>query len=201
MPIYQRFASTSVGLVSRLTAEVVDPESWERFVYTYGPQFAQWARDLGLQEADALDVAQEVLLRVSRSISNLQYDPQRSFRGWLYTVVRGAWADWARSRRRARDDFRDSRPLQRLVAESAEEQLLAHIEARYQYDLFQRASVLVRQRVTPTTWRIFEMLAVEGLSTEEVSRKLRVTRGNALAARCRVQRLLRQEVEALDNAP
>lgn len=198
--MYQRFASTSVGLVSRLTAQVVDPESWERFVYTYGPQFVQWARDLGLQEADALDVAQEVLLRVSRSIPHLQYDPQRSFRGWLYTVVRGAWADWARSRRRARDDFRDSRNLQHLVAESAEEQLLAQIEARYQHDLLERASSLVRQRVTPTTWRIFEMLAIEGLSTEEVSQRLGVTRGNALAARCRVQRLLREEVELLEKS-
>lgn len=199
--MFQRFESTSVGLVSRLTAEVADPESWERFVYTYGPQFAQWARDAGLQEADALDVAQEVLLRVARSIPHLRYDPQRSFRGWLYTVVRGAWADWARSRRRVRGEFRDTAKLQHLVADRAEEQLLAHIEARYQHDLFERACARVRQRVTPTTWRVFELLALEGLSSEEVSQTLRVTPGNALAARCRVQKLLRLEVEALDQSP
>ena len=82
------FESTSLGLVRRLTAPVTDAKTWELFVCTYGPQIIQWCQDHGLQEADALDVSQEVLLRISRQIPRLQYDPERSFRGWLYAVVR-----------------------------------------------------------------------------------------------------------------
>lgn len=83
------FESTSVGLVIRLTSGVADPQSWERFVYTYGPQFIRWCRDHGLQEADALDVSQEVLLRISKQLTRLKYDPTRSFRGWLHAVIMG----------------------------------------------------------------------------------------------------------------
>jgi RNA polymerase sigma-70 factor (ECF subfamily) len=36
-----------------------------------------------LQESDAQDVAQAVLLELSRSMATFVYDPSRSFRGWL----------------------------------------------------------------------------------------------------------------------
>ena len=60
----------------------------------YGPALLKWCLRHGVQEADAQDISQEVLLQISRQIQRLQYDPALSFRGWLRAVVHGAWCDW-----------------------------------------------------------------------------------------------------------
>lgn len=193
------FESTSVRLLASLTSEVVDPDSWERFVYLYGPQIVQWCRDHGLQEADALDVAQEVLLRVARQIRQLEYDPERRFRGWLYTVIRGAWVDWVKARRRRVGESGASEALRRLAAPMAREELLSRMNARYDRELFERAATQVRQRVSPTSWQAFELQALHEQSAEEVGQKLGITRGSAWAARCRIQKLIRQEIDYLER--
>ena len=48
-----------------------------------------YCRKSGLQDADAADVAQEVLKQVSRSIRGFVYDQQKGrFRDWLRTIAR-----------------------------------------------------------------------------------------------------------------
>ncbi|MFN9373862.1 MAG: RNA polymerase sigma factor [Planctomycetaceae bacterium] len=197
--MFLQFDSTSVGLVSRLTSGSLDPESWERFVYSYGPHFVTWCREQGLQDSDARDVAQEVLLRVARQIAHLDYDPQRSFRGWLHAVVRGAWADWSSRQRRVMRGRLCSETLERLADERAEQELLARINAQYESELIERASARVRRRVATTTWQTFELLALQGCPSQEVCERLNISRGTALAARCRVQKLLREEIEQLES--
>ncbi len=199
-----QFASTSHGLVLRLSAGVADPESWERFVYTYGPQIVQWVRDHGLQDADAQDVAQEVLLRISRQITRMAGQPPRSFRGWLHAVVHGAWADWVESRtarrwsRKVTLSPRD--PAPDLLAQiPAREDLLSRLEACYDRELFDLAADRVRKRVSSQTWEAFERLALWRHTSAEVSRELALSPEAALAARCRVQRLLREEVQLLEQ--
>ena len=194
------FESTSVGLVIRLTSGVADPQSWERFVYTYGPQFIRWCRDHGLQEADALDVSQEVLLRISKQLTRLKYDPTRSFRGWLYAVIMGAWSDWARSQRKHSRALAGEEALSRLCEQEQGQDLVARLEARYDRELYELATGRVRRRVTDLTWQTFERLACQGHSAARVASDLGVTPGGALAARARVQRLLRKEVERLEQS-
>jgi len=195
------FASTSVGLVIRLTSGVADPQSWERFVYTYGPQFVRWCQDYGLQEADALDVTQDVLLRLSKQLTKLEYDPQRSFRGWLHAVILGAWSDWVKSQRKHARTVTGDDALQRLCEVTQGQDLVARLEARYDQELFELAAERVQRRVTPQTWQVFERLAYQGQSAAEVAQALGVTPGGALAARARVQRLLREEVARLEQHP
>ena len=51
------------------------------FMARYGPKIHAWCRRWGLQEADAQDVTQMVLLRLSVKVREFVYDPSRSFRG------------------------------------------------------------------------------------------------------------------------
>ncbi len=46
------------------------------------------------------DVTQEVLLRLAQKLGTFQYDPSRSFRGWLKTVTQNALADFLADRNR-----------------------------------------------------------------------------------------------------
>jgi DNA-directed RNA polymerase specialized sigma24 family protein len=79
---------TRPSLLLRLR-EPADQEAWRHFVDAYGPMVYRYARQRGLQDADAADLTQIVLLQVSGSVRRFDYDPQRGrFRGWLFGLVR-----------------------------------------------------------------------------------------------------------------
>ncbi|MBI3363101.1 MAG: sigma-70 family RNA polymerase sigma factor, partial [Chloroflexi bacterium] len=56
---------------------------------SYQPLIFRLTRQRGLQDADAREVTQEVLVSVAGAIGHWQSDPSRgSFRGWLATIAR-----------------------------------------------------------------------------------------------------------------
>jgi hypothetical protein len=60
-----------------------DRLAWEQFVGLYAPLVYGFARKKGLQDADAADIAQDVLTSVAQQMRQWEFDPQRgSFRGW-----------------------------------------------------------------------------------------------------------------------
>src|SRR5262245_5173527 len=85
---------TSITLLRRLRQEPADQEAWAEFVRRYGPQVYRWCRRWGLQEADAEDVTQAVLVRLSARMRTFTHDPARSFRAYLRTLARYAWCDY-----------------------------------------------------------------------------------------------------------
>ena len=56
---------TSLTLLDRLRRDPKDQAAWSEFVARYGPRILQWCRGWGLQESDAQDVTQDVLLKLS----------------------------------------------------------------------------------------------------------------------------------------
>ncbi|NKB16578.1 MAG: hypothetical protein HC774_06505 [Sphingomonadales bacterium] len=74
-----------------------DAAAWRQFAQTYAPLVYGHLRKRGLQDADAADVAQDVLRTVAARIGQFEYDPARgSFRGWLLAVVHSRLADFRR---------------------------------------------------------------------------------------------------------
>ena len=65
-----------------------DEESWSQFVELYAPLVYGFLRKRGVQDADASDLTQEVMMSVAAAASSFDYCPERgSFRRWLFTVV------------------------------------------------------------------------------------------------------------------
>src|SRR5262245_21397314 len=84
----QTIPETSVILLGRIK-DGGDTEAWRELMSLYGPVVYGFARNRGLQDADAADLMQEVLRSVARYASKLEYDRSRgTFRGWLYTITR-----------------------------------------------------------------------------------------------------------------
>jgi len=82
---------TNPSLLGRAKAN--EPCAWAELVERYVPVIYQWCRAWHLQEADAQDLTQEVLLKLSRRMRTFQYDPAKSFRAYLKTLARYAWCD------------------------------------------------------------------------------------------------------------
>jgi RNA polymerase sigma factor (sigma-70 family) len=193
------FPETSAALLLRLRGDPGDAEAWERFARTYGPRIVQWGLRWGLQDADAQDVTQMVLIQFWRQIRRFEYDPSRRFRGWLRTLVHAAWCDLKQGRRDWHQGMGGSGAFDRLDSIAARDDLAARIEEEYDRDLLRLAMQRVRDRVEPRTWEAFWLLNLEGLSGEEAVARLGMRLGSTFAASSKVRRLIRQEVRWLES--
>ena len=93
---------TQPSLLLRIR-QPADSAAWQQFVELYAPLVYGFLRKQGLQDADAADVAQDVLRTVAQRIGELEYDRSRgSFRGWLFSVVNSRIMDFRRRHQRER---------------------------------------------------------------------------------------------------
>ena len=68
-------SQTRLSLIARLS-DREDVEAWDEFTAIYVPLLYRMARQKGLQHADAEELAQEVLVAVSRAVDRWQPDPR-----------------------------------------------------------------------------------------------------------------------------
>ncbi|MCI0681061.1 MAG: sigma-70 family RNA polymerase sigma factor [Gemmataceae bacterium] len=191
--------STRVSLLMRMR-DSQDREAWGEFVQRYAPLIHAYGRHRGLQDADAADLAQEVLRCVARSAAEFRYDPARgSFRGWLYTVTRNELRKMA-----VRNDRQASGTGESAVRQILEQQPdVATDEAEwtreYQRNLFHWAAAKVRPEFRETSWQAFWRTAVVGHDINAAATELNVTVGAIYIARSRITARIRQEIEAVER--
>ncbi|MCI0461518.1 MAG: RNA polymerase sigma factor [Gemmataceae bacterium] len=192
--------STSITLLGRLRQQPADEAAWQQFVSRYDPAIRCWCRHWGLQDADAQDVTQNVLLMLATQMRRFEYQPSGRFRAWLRTVAYRAWCDFLGSRKQAGSvGSGDSTVHQLLDSVAAREDFLQHLEDEANRELLAEAMAQVRQRVQPHTWEAFRLVALEGLSAAEAAARLHMSPGSVFVARCRLQKMLQDEVARLDG--
>jgi RNA polymerase sigma-70 factor (ECF subfamily) len=189
---------TSASLLARLRQAPADQAAWAEFVDRYGPKVHGWCRHWRLQEADAQDVTQDVLVRLAAKMRGFTYDPSRSFRAWLKTLARHALSDFCDARGRA-GAAGGSAVVDLLQTVEAREDLVRQLEDEFDREVLEEAVARVRARVTPKTWRVFELTAHEGRSGAEAAAALGMTVAAVFVAKSRVQRLLQEEVQKLEG--
>jgi RNA polymerase sigma-70 factor (ECF subfamily) len=174
-----------------------DQAAWGEFVARYQQRIHGWCRRWGLQDADAEDVTQTVLVKLLRAMQTFQYDPSQRFRAWLKTVTHHAWQDFARSRQVAPGAaVTAERPVETL---EARDDLADRFEQAYEQELLSQAFVLVSSRVQPKTWQAFRLTALEGASGADAAAQLGMPVTAVYKAKSNVQKLLEQEVRSLDE--
>ena len=191
---------TSARLMAQVTQRPCDGAAWAEFVDIYGAQVLLWSRQQGLQEADARDVSQEILLRLWRHLANFTYDPSRSFRDYLRKVAQTVWYDWNHDFNPGGVGEGGSQSLKQLDQVPTGDELVSHIEQAYNQNLFERAAHEVRARVHKRTWQAFEMLAIENRRGIDTATTLGMQLNAVYAARKNVQKLIRETVARLEQA-
>ena len=170
--------------------------AWNEFVEIYSPLIYGFSRKQGLQDADAVDMTQEVLRIVTRSIGRLDYDPRRgSFRGWLFTIVRNELNDWFRKQKSSVVGTGDSalhRQFDELPAANAGDSELWDQEL--QRRLFEWAAERVQTEVQESTWKAFWQSTVENRSGKEIAIELGISVAAVYLAKSRVMARLKELV-------
>jgi RNA polymerase sigma-70 factor (ECF subfamily) len=183
--------TTSVSLLEQLRHSP-DEAAWARFVHLYSPLLFRWARQAGLDEADAGDLVQDVFVILLKELPRFEYDPAHSFRAWLKTVVLNRWRNQlkrqARAPARAGDGF--------LADVPAPGNGLFE-EQEYRRQLLLRALELLRGEFQPATWKAFHEHGMNGRPAVEVAAELATTVGAVYAAKCRVLGRLREHLHGL----
>jgi RNA polymerase sigma-70 factor, ECF subfamily len=178
-----------------------DSNAWGEFVDLYAPLVHWFCRKQGLQEADAADITQDILGRVFRAIPKLEYDRSRGgFRKWLFTVVRNRLRDYLDQQRRRLKATGDSR-VQLQLAETPDRGggMEGEWEREYRWQLYAVAANAVSSEVTPSTWRAFQLTAVEGREVTAVAAELKLSVAAVYLAKSRVMARLRAMVQSLDQ--
>ena len=187
---------TRYSLIARLTRPE-DSATWREFLATYEAAIVRYCRSRGLQDADAAEVCQDVLLAVHKIAEHWEPSGRPgSFRAWLFETARRSCL---KSLRRHRDEPLTEEQADDLPDESAEpfEVLIEQETSDWQQWAFYAASGVVQSEVDESTWRSFWMTAVDNRSAKDVAQELQIGVGNVYTAKCRVMGRIRKRVEEL----
>jgi RNA polymerase sigma-70 factor (ECF subfamily) len=154
-----------------------------------------------MQDADAQDLVQTVLIRVAGAIDRWEKtEPSTRFRHWLRRVAKNAiFSALSRSPKDAAaggSEVQDLLSEQPEIAPEAEQELALE----YMREQYLRAAAVVQTDVSSETWRVFELSVVEGRSCDEVATRMGKSIGTVYAARSRIMRRLRDQVRRMEES-
>ena len=89
--------STSPTLLSEV-ADWQDHPAWVRFRDRYDPLLRRWCRGYGLDEDSIDEVCQRIWIELADRMRTFEYDPNRTFRGWLRRLCESRVLDFLRQR-------------------------------------------------------------------------------------------------------
>jgi len=190
---------TRASLLLRLRQAPPDQQAWAEFVDRYGRQIHAWCRRWGLQEADAQDVTQTVLLQLASKLQTFSYDPAQRFRAWLKTLTHHAWSDFLAAWRPAVKGSGDSGLQKLLDTAQARDELTRRLQEAFDQELLELATASVRARVEERTWEAFRLTTQEGLSGARAAAQLGMLVGTVYQAKSKVQAMLQETLRQLQE--
>jgi RNA polymerase sigma-70 factor (ECF subfamily) len=192
------FPETSHSLIERVH-DSANGAAWAEFLGIYQPVVYRMARRRGLQDADALDVVQQVFASIARSIDTWKGGEHRPpFRAWLTTVARNAITNALT--RRPRDRAAGSTSvIHQLNSVPAPEETTSEIIREARREMVHWAAQQIREEYTEQTWEIFWKTSIDGIAAAEVSESTGRSVGAIYVARHRVLVRLKEKVAELSQ--
>ncbi len=200
------YAKTRKSLIERLH-NWEDQKSWDDFYKTYWRLIYSVALKSGLRSEEAFDVVQETILSIAKQSKEHKYDPKAgSFKSWLMNMTRWRIADQLRKRAKdtamvnpyGNDEDEKTHALDR-VSDPKAEKLDRIWETEWQQNLADRAIDVVKARVSPKQFQIFDAYVIKGWEAKKVTRILGVSMAQVYLAKHRVGALIKKEIAGLEK--
>lgn len=173
-----------------------DVQAWTEFTEVYQPLVYRLARRMGMQDADAGEATQEVMLHLAEVVGRWQPDRNRgTFRGWLHRVARNVMVRFLQKRSQQPLASGGSGYLALIQHMAAPSQESTMFDDEFRRQVFAWATQQVKGEFEPSTWRAFWDTFVLRQAVVEVADTLHLSKGAVYVARCRVLKRLRQTVQ------
>ncbi|MGB7343050.1 MAG: sigma-70 family RNA polymerase sigma factor [Pirellulaceae bacterium] len=189
--------ATRASLLLRIRSHA-DQTAWIEFVEIYLPLIYAYARKQGLQDADASDVAQDVLTSVNGAISRFDYEPDKgNFRGYLFTVTRNQIGKfWKKNSGKAGTGNTAVHAMLDQVAAPADDE--EHWNQQHRQRLMQWASEKVKTEFTDASWQAFVLTSIENEKAAAVAEQLGISVGAVYIAKSRVIKRIRELIQEIE---
>lgn len=177
-----------------------DPDAagvWDEFDARYRPVLIGFARNLGLDDADAADVAQDTLTRFLEQYRDGKYERDRGRLGaWLVGIARYRILDLHRKHGK-----RALRGESAMVDMDDEMGLTQVWEEERRKTILRQAMDQLRSsgRSDEKTIRAFEMLFIHSMTPQAVAEELEMTVQGVYVAKSRVAERLQVIVKNIEN--
>ena len=167
--------------------------AWDKFCDHFQPVVVNFARQLGLPEADAEDAAQETMLEFLKAFRNEKYNREKGSLGnWLFGIAR-----------RVILNLRGRQPLEQLVADKTtgtsfwdliqDDHNIKHTwETEWRQMVLTKCVQQVRRELDPKVVEAFELYALSEQPVEEVAGRLKMSNNAVYIAKSRVLSRLRE---------
>lgn len=164
-----------------------DQTAWPEFVTILVPAMTAWTRKLPvrLQDNDAEELIQNILVELWRMLPGFQYDESKSFRRLLQKMLHDRSMDLLRHKYRHQgaslDEVQDPEYIDFPTLEQEE----------IRTQLLHQILEIVRTEFSETTWRAFWEHCIQGRSPREIGEQLSISPGTVYVAKQRVLTMLR----------
>jgi RNA polymerase sigma factor (sigma-70 family) len=196
---------TRKSLLGRLK-DWEDNASWREFFDTYWKLIYASAIKSGLTHQEAEEVVQETVLAVAKSISSLEYNPERCrFKTWLLTVTRSKIANLCERKARHSslhplDDDSRASPLLEKVADVKQQENWERLwESEWEKNLMDAAIQRVKRKVSIEQFQMFDLFVIKGWPARDVAKTLHVTMAHVYVAKHRITKLVQKEIEQIEQ--
>jgi RNA polymerase sigma factor (sigma-70 family) len=164
---------TRASLLSRVR-NLDDHEAWREFDERYRELILRYCRRRGLQQSDAEDVRQMVMLNLAKQLRTFKYQPERGrFRGYMGQTVANAISRYFR-RPRPENHGLDSNVTADLATDEGAE-LDREWEEEWMLYHYRLAMQRVRQTSENKSVEVFEHL-LGGETPDQVAERFQMTR-------------------------
>ncbi|MDF7798622.1 sigma-70 family RNA polymerase sigma factor [Pontiellaceae bacterium B1224] len=172
-----------------------DESAWEEFVGHYRRFIFYILRELGVADRDLEDLAQQVLLSLTKDLSN--YDQSRArFRTWLSAVIRNAALVHFRKQKSRQERIRVFGEEQSIDSMDQPSDIDLRIEQEWAAYVANIAMTRVKEVFQGQAIQVFE-LGLDGLSASDIAEKTGLTISSVYTLRKRVKKRLYLEIRAL----
>lgn len=189
--------STSLSLLDRARNER-ESDAWERLVKIYSPLMRRWISRFGLQDSDAEDLVQEVLLTVANELQAFEHSGRvGAFRKWLRLILANRLQHYWRARgNRPMPKGGSSLPDQLRELEDGASNLSQIWNDEHDRHVLKRLATQIRPRFQQKTWEAFRR-QIQGESADAVAESLEMPVHSVYVAKSRVLSALRHEAAGL----
>ena len=191
-------AETSASLLQRV-CDRSDQDAWRRLEAIYSPLIRGWLRrDAMLDSNNADDIVQDVMAVLVRRIEEFERQRSGSFRAWLKSITLNCLRQSLRKQKHSGRGGGDNGVTDLLNNLEDPNSALSDLWNR-EHDEHVMKQILqtLQSEFTETTWKAFELMALEGRSAQETADLLSISSNAVFIAKSRVMGRLRAEADGL----